>query len=56
MKLNDIYSKPLREVIETLNLSEMKVHTDDDGNIKAVELKYTEKEPESKKETNHPWA
>ena len=48
MKLNDIYSKPLREVIETLNLSEMKVHTDDDGN--------TEKEPESKKETNHPWA
>lgn len=45
MKLNDVYTKPLKDVIEELELSDMKVHTDEGGNIKAIELKYTEKEP-----------
>jgi len=56
MKLNEVYSKPIKEVIEALELSDMKVHTDDGGNVKAIELKYTEKEPEPEPAKNHPWA
>ena len=55
MKLCEIYSKPLKEVIEKMELSDMKVHADDNGNVKAIELKYTEKEPE-KEVKNNPWA
>lgn len=29
MKLNDVYTKPLKDVVEELNLTDMKVHTDD---------------------------
>lgn len=55
MKLNEVYSKPLKEVIEMLELSDMKVHTDDGGNVKAIELKYTEKKAEPEPKTN-PWS
>lgn len=40
MKLNDAYAKPLKEVVEQMDLASMKVFTDDDGNIEAIELKY----------------
>lgn len=43
MKLKDVYNKPMKEVIEALELSDMKVHTDDDGNVMTIELKYTDK-------------
>lgn len=52
MKLNELYSKPLKDVIEMLELSDMKVHTDDGGDVKAIELKYTEKKSESELKTN----
>ncbi|GFI28232.1 hypothetical protein IMSAGC012_03363 [Lachnospiraceae bacterium] len=57
MKLNEVYSRPLKEVIEELELSNMEVHSDEGGNVKAIELKYTEKkpEPEPKKTMNSPW-
>lgn len=56
MKLDEVYSKPLKEVIEELELSNIEIHTDNDGTIKEIELKYTEKEskPESEK-MNNPW-
>ena len=41
MKLNEVYSKPLKDVIEALELSDMKVHTDEGGNVKALNLKST---------------
>lgn len=50
MKLGELYSKPLHEVLQELNLVDMKVHTDDDGEVKAVELKYGDKKIEKKKE------
>lgn len=43
MKLMELYSKPLKEILEGLELSNMQVYTDDSGNAKAIELKYTEK-------------
>lgn len=59
MKLNEVYCSPLKEVIEKLELSDMKVHSDDNGNVKAIELKYTEKAPEKapeKEVKTLPWA
>lgn len=50
MKLGELYSKPLREVLQELELVDMKVHTDDSGEVKAVELKYGDKSVEKKKE------
>ncbi len=47
MKLNEVYTKPLKEVIEQLNLTDMKVHTDNNGEVKSIELKY---EPSEMKE------
>lgn len=40
MKLNDICTKPLKEVMDNMNLTDVKVHTDNDGNVRAIELKY----------------
>jgi len=42
MKLAELYSKPIKEAMEEMTLVDMKVHTDDAGNVKAVELKYTD--------------
>lgn len=56
MKLSEVYSRSLKEVIEELELSNMEVHSDEAGNVKAIELKYTEKKPEPEpKKTNIPW-
>lgn len=40
MKLIEVYAKPLKEVMEQLNLTDMKIHTDDDGEVRSIELKY----------------
>lgn len=45
MTLSEAYSKPIKEVIDELELSDMKIYSDNHGNVKVVELKYTEKEP-----------
>ena len=55
MKLNEVYSKPLKEVIEELELSKVEIYTEDDGNVKAIELKYTERTAESTKLSRSPW-
>lgn len=44
MKLNEVYTKPLKEVLESMDMVDMKIHTDDEGNIQVVELKYRVKE------------
>lgn len=56
MKLNEVYSNPVKEVISKMDLSDMKIHADDEGNVRAIELKYTEKAPEPKEQAHHPWA
>lgn len=53
MKLSEVYNRPLKEITEAMELSEMKVHTDEGGNVKSVELKYT-CEAKSKTETGIP--
>ena len=59
MTLNDMYTMNLNEAVLQMNLSDMKVHTDDAGNVKSIELLYKEKQPgkESKptRTVNSPW-
>ena len=46
MKLTEIYNKPLKEILEECDIISQQFHTDDDGNIKAIEMKYKPKEHE----------
>lgn len=43
MKLTELYNKPLIEALKELELTDMKIHSDERGAIKALELKYIEK-------------
>lgn len=52
MKLNDVYTKPLKDVVEELNLTDMKVHTDDDGEVRSIELNMS-RTIASRKELSH---
>lgn len=40
MTLNDVATKGLAEVLKDCNLLSMKYHTNDDGVIQAIELRY----------------
>lgn len=47
MKLNDIYSKPLKEVLEQdCDVVEQKIHTNDNGVVQVIEIKYRPKDYE----------
>ncbi len=46
MKLNEVYNSPIKDVIETMNLVDIKVHSNDEGNVCAIELKYVAAEAE----------
>lgn len=40
MKLNDVATSSIIDIISKMNLKDIKIHTDDNGNIVSVELKY----------------
>lgn len=40
MTLNDIYKRPLGEILAGMNTVDLKIHTGDDGTIKSIEVKY----------------
>lgn len=40
MKVNDMYSKTMADVIESMELIDFKIHNDDEYNVKAIELKF----------------
>ena len=45
MKLNDVHTKPLNEIIKELELTSMHVDTDEEnGELKALRLTYKPKE------------
>ncbi|MCM1269382.1 MAG: hypothetical protein NC247_01985 [Ruminococcus flavefaciens] len=45
MKLNDVYSKPMEQVIkEDCDVVDQKIHTDNNGNVMAIEIKYRPKD------------
>lgn len=44
MTVQEFLNKPLAEAIQDMNLVNAKVHNDEAGNIKSVELKYVPKD------------
>ena len=47
MKLNDIYSKSIKEVLEQdCEVVDQKIHTNDNGVVQAIEIKYRPKDYE----------
>lgn len=44
MTLSDFMQKPLSEAVADMELVESKFHTDDNGQLQAVELKYRPKD------------
>jgi len=42
MKLSELYERPIAEVVKEMKLVDLQVHTDDSGNIKAIELEYAD--------------
>lgn len=49
LKLNEMLEKPLGEVLKEMDLADTKIHSDDSGEIKCIELKYIWKENNNKK-------
>lgn len=55
MKLNDVYSRPLKEVLEKdCEVVDQKIHTDENGEIQAIEVKYKPKKSSDVKEEAKP--
>lgn len=40
MKMNDLYKMSIGDALKQMDIVDMKVHTDDVGEIKTVEIKY----------------
>lgn len=40
MKLSTFLEKPISEAVKDLNLVDTKIHTDEEGNVCAIEMKY----------------
>lgn len=43
MKLTELYNMTMKEVIEQCEIIDQKIHTNDDGDIMAIEMKYKPK-------------
>ena len=40
MKLTEMFTMPMQDVVRGCDVIDQKIHTDDDGNIKTIEVKY----------------
>lgn len=49
MNLTQIYSMPMEEVLKQCNIVEQKMHTDEQGNIQAIEVKYVPQDKDFRK-------
>lgn len=47
MTLNDVRKTPIDELVQQMDLTDIKIHADEDGNLHSIELKYSIKVPES---------
>lgn len=48
MTLKELQSLPIKEVINDMDISSLKIFNDEDGNIIGIEIKYVPKEVEKK--------
>lgn len=53
MTLKDLHSNPLSQIIEQMEMVDLKIHSDNDGTINSIEIKYAaHKEQEDDKKPN----
>ena len=43
MKLNEFMAQPLSDALAKMDMIDIKVHTNDEGEVRAVEIKYDDK-------------
>lgn len=55
MNLKTLMNKPLSEVVKEMKLIDTKIHSDNNGNIKCIELKYTSETDNDKSPSNLGW-
>lgn len=51
MTLKDLHSKPLSEIIEQMDMVDLKVHSDNNGVINSIEIKYAAQQKVDKETT-----
>lgn len=44
MKMTELYTLPLINIIQQMEMKDFKVHTEDSGNIQAIDIKYVPRE------------
>lgn len=44
MKLVETHAKPMKDILNECDVIDQKIHTDEDGNIKSIEVKYRPKD------------
>ena len=49
MNLTETYSMSMKEVLEQCDIVEQKMHTDEQGNIQAIEVKYVPQDKDFRK-------
>ena len=49
MNLTQTYSMSMEEVLKQCNIVEQKIHTDEQGNIQAIEVKYIPQDKDFRK-------
>lgn len=56
MKLNAVYKKTFEELIKEMDLVDMKVHTNETGDVCCIELKYYPVEPKRNHDEKDPFS
>lgn len=41
MKLNEFYARPIKDIMETMEMVDLKIHTDNAGNVHSIEVKFS---------------
>ena len=44
MSLRELYQMPIKDVLEKMEIADLKIHTDDDGMVRTIEIKYSNKD------------
>ena len=43
MSLRELYQMPIKDVLEKMEIADLKIHTDDVGMVRSIEIKYSNK-------------
>jgi len=44
MSLRELHQMPIKDALEKMEIADLKIHTDDDGMVRTIEIKYSNKD------------